>query len=219
MSKLDYLTIGIVVVCIAAIIFLIVKISGLMNDDQPGMEPNRIESALGNEEKPAEDTSRSLSGDSGVGEIPGPSSPDDPDDEEVEYYDPVGEENRFEEEKTESATKPGEVAPGYSDSRAEELTPRSVEKTPDNTGESKAGTINKGKYMVLAGSFRYKNNAEQMISKLKKLGYREAELGYTNRGAYAVALVNRFDDLSAARSLVTELESKHDIEAIIKTEE
>lgn len=219
MSKLDYLTIGIVVVCIAAIIFLIVKITGLMNDDQPGIEPNRIEQALGSEEKPLQDSAGEMNEDTAP-EIPGPAAYDDPDDDEVEYYDPVGEENQFEgEEPASIAGKPGEVAPDYQASPEEELTPRggTAEKKPA-ASETRRPSI-RGKYMVLAGSFRYKSNAEQMVRKLKDLGYDEAELGYTNKGAYAVALVNRFDDLSKARSLVNELESKHEIEAIVKTEE
>lgn len=217
MSKLDYLTIGIVAVCIAAIIFLIVKITGLMNNDQRGIEPNRIEDALGKEAKPDADTYQDLQSDSARAGMPAPSDTEDPDDEEVDYYDPVGEEDRFQKER-EPAAKPGEVDPDYAAASEEELTSRGVEAPATTPRETRPGGT-EGKYMVLAGSFRYKSNAEQMVRKLRKLGYEEAEIGYTNRGAYAVALVRRYDDLSAARSLVEELKNKHSIEAIVKTEE
>jgi len=65
-----------------------------------------------------------------------------------------------------------------------------------------------GDYLVLAGSFKYKSNAETEVRKLKKLGYSNAEVALFNRGAYASALVDRFDNYADANALVKELKGK-----------
>ena len=48
---------------------------------------------------------------------------------------------------------------------------------------------------------------------MKNLGYSNASVELFNRGAYAVALVDRYDTMAEAEALKDELSSKHSIEA------
>lgn len=215
MSKLDYVTIAIVTICFAAIIFLIVKITQLMNHDQPDLEPNRIEETLGDQESPAaaEDTYDETQTEQGTPaeesatpEATGPKTRDltgedtyEPDEQADRDREKTAMEPMAEEESTEYSTA----------AEKEELTARGV-------GEEASRPAAGGRYMVLAGSFRYKHNAEAMVQKLRKLGYTDARVGYFNKGAFAVAVVGQYGDMNDARSTVQDLENKHQIEARIQ---
>ncbi|MFN7118066.1 MAG: SPOR domain-containing protein, partial [Saprospiraceae bacterium] len=76
-------------------------------------------------------------------------------------------------------------------------TPRSV------TASERAGD-----YLVLAGSFSVRANADTEVSRLQKMGYANAEVSPFNRGKFAVVLVDRFTDMADAQALVKELKSK-----------
>jgi len=202
MSKLDYVTIAIVAVCIAAIIFLVYKTNKLMNSDEPGMERSSVEETLRNQQEAGEEDVAAFQPPPGAAadEAPpaGADGLEDPDDDDVTPFDPRGDEPP-------AATPP----PAREEPQAYRPPAASTQSATSSTG----------KYMVLAGSFRYKANAESMVRELKKKGFSEAQVGYTNNGAYAVAMVNRFDDLDRARALVTSLKEQHQIDAIVKTEE
>ena len=213
MSKLDYVTISIVLVCIAAIIFLVIKTSRLMNDSDPGLEPNPVEETLSRQQSLEESTASysEEQGESRSDDAPqaGTGAIEDPDDDEVLPFDPSGEEpfgDEVRSETTEEARRKTNVAP-----------PKTEKTTASPSGASSSGKT--GKYMVVAGSFRYKANAEEMVRNLKKLGYGHADVGYTNNGAYAVAVVDRFDDPNQARALVSTLKETHQIDAIVKTQD
>ena len=209
MSKLDYVTIAIVAVCIAAIIFLVYKTNKLMNSAEPGMERSSVEETLRDQQATGAEEDRTAY------QAPGAASDDRPpagaagpgqgSDSGVVPFQPPGQEARSDEAESQPAPAPREQPQAY--------------QPPEPAGRPSATMPGDGKYMVLAGSFRYKANAETMVTKLKNLGFSEAEIGYTNNGAYAVALVNRFDDLRRARALVTTLKEQHQIDAIVKTEE
>jgi cell division protein FtsN len=211
MSKLDYVTIAIVAVCIAAIIFLVYKTNKLMNSEEPGTNRSSVEETLRNQQQGEEEDDmtayRQPPGSAATDEEPaaGTGAMDDPDDNEVTPYDPTGEEPFADDAETESTPPAREQPQAYE--------PPAPARQPESTASTG------GKYMVLAGSFRYKANAESMVRKLKQLGFNEAQVGYTNNGAYAVAMVNRFDDLERARALVNTLKEQHQIDAIVKTEE
>jgi hypothetical protein len=195
MSKLDYVTIGIVGICVAAIIFLVIKTTKLVNPKQPGIDRQRIENTLADQQGWEEDNYDTLNERSFIGD-----DIDDPDDDEVQYLDPIGE---------------GQ----YRDPAPSRETATPAPSRPRETASTSSSAAAAGEYSVIAGTFRMKQNAESMVSKLRKLGYSSAEVSFTNRGAYAVAVVDRFDDPQAAKRLVEELKSKHKIDAIAKKRE
>lgn len=209
MSKLDYVTIAIVVICIGAIIFFVVKTTNLMNRDEQGPEPNRVEEALDN--RSSTDIYDTLGQDTGVrAQDRLGYDTDDLEDDQVDAYDPTGE------SPSAAAAQRSEAGAGAT-SATKEPAPRG-ETAPAATTPA-ATSARSGDYLVLAGSFRYKANAEEMVKKLKRLGYPNAEVGLFNRGAYAVAMVDRFSDAGSARDLVDELKRKHNIDARVKKQE
>lgn len=72
-----------------------------------------------------------------------------------------------------------------------------------------------GDFMVLAGSFKQKANAEAQVRRLKQLGFDDARVASFNGGSLAVALVGRFTDAKSANKLATEVEAKG-IDAFVK---
>lgn len=78
-----------------------------------------------------------------------------------------------------------------------------------------AETSAEGDFMVLAGSFKQKANAEAQVRRLKRMGFDDARVASFNGGSLAVALVGRFDDAQAANKLATQVEAKG-IDAFVK---
>ncbi|NRB50319.1 MAG: SPOR domain-containing protein [Saprospiraceae bacterium] len=72
-----------------------------------------------------------------------------------------------------------------------------------------------GDFLVLAGSFKQKANAEAQVRRLKQLGFDDARVASFNGGSLAVALVGRFTDAKSANKLATEVETKG-IDAFVK---
>lgn len=90
-----------------------------------------------------------------------------------------------------------------------------TEKTPTATAPEKNETQAKprdydssGGYLVISGSFKQKSNAEAQVRRLKKAGYNNSEVTTFNRGALAVAMVDRFSSYEDAERLLSELKSK-----------
>nr|HMQ60260.1 SPOR domain-containing protein [Flavilitoribacter sp.] len=75
-----------------------------------------------------------------------------------------------------------------------------------------------GNFLVIAGSFRQKANAEAQVKRLKKSGYDQSGVETFNNGALAVAMVDRFNSYAEAEKLVAELKKKG-IDAFIKKKE
>ena len=244
MSRLDYVTIAIVAICIFAIVFLVVKTSKLMNREEAATESNRVEDALANQESSVEDLYGDLEIDTSTYDSyensrSSAAAGDDQEDNEVDPFDPVEDEG-YGDERTVTpppSTKRERATTSTASREKEELTARgaktapsapaarqpaarqpatSGQASPDRTTKPAAGASTAGGFLVIAGSFRYKANAEEMVRKLKSLGYEGAEVGSTNAGAYAVAVVGRLNDLQSARNLVSELESKHKIDARVQ---
>ncbi len=65
-----------------------------------------------------------------------------------------------------------------------------------------------GRYRVVAGSFTKLDGARREMERLIKMGYTEAEVGYYNRGKYAVVVVKRTDNLNEANRIVDALERR-----------
>lgn len=203
MSKLDYVTIAIVVVCLAALVFLIVQTTDLFsgNGSKPAETPAQTET-------PAEDENPyTNSGDAGApGDRPRNTSEYDDDTTEEAY---AGAEEEIYPKGGESEST---EIPGYSN---EDRLPGSRRAT-DEESAYRASSSSAGRYMVIAGAYRIRENAEKEVRRLREKGYPETELSLFDRGTYAVVLVNRFDNLSSAKSLAEELKREHSIDAYVK---
>lgn len=102
--------------------------------------------------------------------------------------------------------------PGYDTTPAAPNLPRtdyqSDEDSGTTSGGSQAAATTSGRYLVIAGSFRQKINAQSRVRNLRSNGFSEAEVGYTNRGAYAVALVEATTTYGAAQDLAARVSAK-----------
>ena len=72
-----------------------------------------------------------------------------------------------------------------------------------------------GQYMVIAGSYRQRVNADNQVSRLRSMGYNSAEVRLFDRGSYALVVVDRFSSKSEASSLVSQLGTKG-VEAFVQ---
>lgn len=204
MSKLDILTIAIVIVCLAALGYLVYKIVNLVN---PPEEPttsiqDSYEDTASTDENTYQDWDTEV--DTAEGDV-------DLDDEQVPNY---------------GNTDTDENAPGASSSNtttdemddettgvAEESATNTTSKgstatTPAPVTNNSSSAASSGRYMVLAGSYRQRVNADNQVARLRKMGYNNAEVSLFDRGSYAVVLVDRFSTYGDAKRLVNELASK-----------
>lgn len=192
MSRLDYVTIGIVVVCIAALAFLLYRTTNLFGGNDPEVtESDNIYADTTAIDPYAyddySDTTAIL-----------PSTDEDSDDNEINDYE----------------AEP--VNPAPSTTRPTRTQPAPTTTTEPDVAEETTGASGRaGDYLVLAGSYSVRENATRESQRLRKLGYENAEVSPFNRGAYAVVLVDRFENVADARSLVAELKGKG-VEAYVK---
>jgi cell division septation protein DedD len=180
MSKLDYLTIGIVAICLAAVIFIMIKVYDLGRTDNPiDVPPTEPETEI---EEP--DTASESAGDP----APPPTSSQTPPDANQEA----------------------------DDLDDEELTDPIEENIPSDQYQDEGVLGDEGgNFLVLAGSFRLRSGAEAEVQRLKKLGYKNAEVTLFNAGTFAAVLVDRFDNVARAEALASELQAKHKVEAYV----
>ena len=182
MSRSDYINIGIIAVCLLALIFLVYK---FVNLDSP---------------KPPE------------GEL----ATDQP--EEAYYPDPLPSDT-YEDPTYQYNPEPDttqETAPAAESKLPEKPVETAPEpKTPANEPVEEAVPSSSGAYLVLAGSFRQRVNAEALVRRLQKKGYTEAELSLFNQGAYATVLAGRFETYAEAQTRVAALK-KDGIDAYIQ---
>lgn len=184
MSRLDYLTIGIVALCIAALIYLVYRYVNLPHSPenvQPTTALVEKDTSQSSTEEikgfPAEDTSENVQ--------PGPGAVVEPK--------PTTKEN------TPPKSEPVKPKP--------DPVPQ-VESPAVNNSSDATATSASGRYMVIAGSFEQKSGAQKQLQKIKKLGYNHARVELFNRGTYAVVLVDRFDQASDAKNLVNALKKQ-----------
>lgn len=176
----DLITILIVLFCIAALVFLIVKTVNLSSNEvsEPGEDYNYL----------YDDTAAGGTGEEDTAGLP-----------DTDTATPPSEGPETEEPSVEYIGK-DEIAPP----REEREEPR-----PSSFDQS-------GDYLVIAGAFRIRQNADNEASRLRGLGYGDAETGLFNNGAYASVIVDRFSSLSAAQDLVRELKNQHGVEAYVQ---
>ncbi|MFM9949155.1 MAG: SPOR domain-containing protein [Saprospiraceae bacterium] len=231
MSRLDYVTVGIVAVCLAALGFLVYKTVGLMNgnaetEPQANMDyvdPYPIDST-GKDTTSFTDPAFSSLDDS---EVTTYSEEDDKSRDIVSDSKTTAKSGKEATKKTENvkpevkktetapktteAKKPVETAKGTTSAKPKETT--TVKPKVTTTTKPKVTTE---PYFVQAGAFSARANAETLVKELKKLGYSDAKVEMTKSSAKALVVVDYFSSRSEADALKNTLKSKHNIEALVK---
>lgn len=76
--------------------------------------------------------------------------------------------------------------------------------------------VSGGKYLVIAGSYLLESNADEMVSKLKNIGYSNAEKVIFDQSQFHSVCAGRFDDYTKAVQSKSEL-SRRGIDNYIHT--
>lgn len=162
LNKQDYLTIGIVAVCVLAIGYLAVKLVNAAKNEVTETEPASTETEM------ARDSA---------------------------YF----EEEPYVEQPAEDAAPSAPIEAA----QPEQLTPT------ESTADGSYSTLSSegGDYLVLAGSYAQRANADRSVSRLKGLGYTNTRVEIFDRGKYAVVLVDRFQSLQEGRQLQQKLKA------------
>ena len=98
--------------------------------------------------------------------------------------------------------------------------PKSTEETKiDETTEHINTNLTSptGDYLVLAGTFAVLQKAEIHAENIRDKGYTSARVERFDKGAYAVVLVDKFDNEYEATKLVSEMKDKHNIKCYVKS--
>jgi cell division protein FtsN len=188
MSNLDFPTILILAICIAAIVFLGYKMFEVYNGNKEKQELTQSNPVVDEEE-----------------EDPLNENESDTYQYNIDEADSTGVAGTDDEETT-GAGNEGEIS--YDEKEKDE---DSLDNVPASYGSSS------GKYLVLAGAFSIKENADRFASELQGKGYENATAKIFDRGKLAVVLVDRFESIGEARSLVSELK-KGGVEAYVQTQ-
>lgn len=108
-----------------------------------------------------------------------------------------------------------DITEGEDQSEEEAIDYTEIDNTLNNTKpDSKETPISvpasssNGRYMVIAGSYLLKSNANNMSSKLKKLGFNGAEIVVFDLSQYHSVSAGRFSNYSDAQNLANELKSR-----------
>lgn len=184
MSRLDYLTIGIVALCIAALIYLVYRYVNLPHSAANTTTTTMVDRDTTQFQK--EDTTGFPAEDASENNKPGPGAVVEPEPEVVP------------EEKTPVQTKTEK--PAAPD-------PKPITPARDNNSGETTG-LSAGRYMVIGGSFEQVSHAQKQLRKIQNAGYPNARVEKFNRGTYASILVERFEQASDAKALVKTLKSK-----------
>lgn len=190
MSKLDYITIAIVAVCILAIIFLVYKMTDLFQNDQGEDKIENVQDTVETEDDDVYDyeidgeVDTTQTGNAGTDAAP--------------------------------ATQPATTPTEQGELNAETSPAEDDEREPSTDADHFANPG--GKFMVFGGTFEQKSHADAQVRSLKKMGYQNAKIEIFDRGKYAVVLVDRFDNMADAERLVKKLKAD-DVNCYIKMKE
>ncbi|MEZ5041934.1 MAG: SPOR domain-containing protein [Saprospiraceae bacterium] len=199
MSKLDTFTVLIVGLCLAALGYLVYKTIKLR--ELKTLTTSEIVDRETNQTLPADTTTLDQTNQTSD---PVATEDADLDDEQLS----VKEGTLVEEEEAKPAPKNENTTEKIAETKAEPSIPKSFDEKTTTTTKS-------GDFLVLAGSFKQKANAEAQVKRLKKLGFNQAEVTSFNGGILAVALVDRFDSQNEASKLVDALKAKG-VDAFVK---
>lgn len=202
MSKLDYVTIAIVAVCILAIVFFVYKMTDLFGDqtgttnietvsDPVETEDDVYDPSVEDSDETEEDLNEEETGTADSDQENAPATNDEDLEEEEENLDASTSEGEDDDEEDSSSDDSASPEPSYGST---------------------------GKYMVIAGTYAKKDNANQAVNRLKRLGYDNARVEIFDRGKYALVMVDRFSTMSSAERLITSLK-KDGVKSYVKTKE
>lgn len=196
MSKIDYITIAVVIICVSLLGLVFWKVADL-NWSEENILPTE-EPVLGNETEEA---------------TPFVEETYDVTDFVSEDSLPVQTEATpvLKQEKTEKINE----KPITKELVVEEK-PVVKEKPAVKVETPKPTVTAKEEYLVWGGTFTTKAGAEEEQAKFKKLGYTQAEVSLFDKGKFAVVIVGRYPTQAQALALVNELKTKHQISAIAK---
>lgn len=218
MSRLDWFTIVLVTLLLGALGFLIYKTVQLIQQDGDA-SPNTEISASTNAEDPA---TYQNSGSAQTDNATAPDADDqDLDDDELSYDPQEVEAPVAEEEKSSgraAKTENSAAAQKQASREPEPARTASTETTPKGGTPTSYNTSGAGDFMVVAGSFSLRHNADNQVTYLKEMGYNGARVEMIQGGALASAMVAQFSDRNSAQRLVSELKGKG-VDAIIKKKE
>ena len=210
MSKLDYFTIAIVAICVIALgllIFRVIKLTGDQQNELPSSELQDEYDKYFEDETSTDDTyvPSSDNAEAVTDEEVVPEMAIDAGNLEGESHSFTTEEASDAEESVEETTsEPEEVTPTPSET---EVVPRNYTARESNQD---------GDFLVIAGSFSVKDNAEKYAEKLRSLGYTNTTATPFNKGKINVVLVDRYAEKSQADAAVRELKKAHGLDAYVK---
>ncbi len=104
-------------------------------------------------------------------------------------------------------TKPSPITkPAIKPDAPQKETVKEIPKSSSNNSKTLAG--DGGSYMVMAGSYLLKENAQKMVSKLKALGYSQASVVVFSSSQYHSVVAVRYASETKARATATELKQR-----------
>lgn len=214
MSKMDYATLAVVALCISALVALTYRVVNLGKPENNAL-PSAISSEppykdpYNNHAAGSLDDSLDQSGakvtDTAVNERLLANNPN-----------PVSKSTTPKQPITEKVIAPEKTRPKTKEPII--LHEPAVKNIPENPSTTARVVRHKnaGAYLVVAGSFKRKANAQKVVKKLKTLGYSNAEVGFFNNRTIASPLAGRYATLAAAKAAALSLRQKHGIDAIVK---
>jgi len=195
MSKIDYITIAVVVICISLLGLVFWKVADLNWTEENIQETE--ESVQVDEEEEEEEAAPFL-------------------DENYDVTDFVAEDSASVSIETTPVVVPEEEKTKEKVNIKEPVIETKPVKVPEKVEVIPPVNTLKEEYLVWGGSFSTRMGAEEEQAKFKKLGYNKAEVSLFDKGKYAVVIVGRYPTQAQAQALVNELRSKHNISAIAK---
>lgn len=202
MNKLDIFTVGVVILCVLAIIFLLWRATDLFQSDKPttidteqvedyDQADDRLRNADANFDGEADTDDLNRDGQGALSNVVDGAKnvAGNVADGVDRAADNVADALDISEEDIRQANRDGVRDAG-------DL------KVPDSYSNRA------GQFMLIAGSFSVEGNANRHRDNLKKRGYSEAEVGFTNGGRYAVVLVDRYVRYSEAKAMEAKLRSE-----------
>jgi cell division protein FtsN len=192
MSKIDYITIAVVVICISLLGLVFWKVA-----DLNWTEENIQETEESVQVDDAEEAAPFL-------------------DENYDVTDFVAEDSASVPMETTPVVVPEEEKTKEKVNIKEPVIETKQVKVPEKVEAIAPVNTLKEEYLVWGGSFSTRLGAEEEQAKFKKLGYNKTEISLFDKGKYAVVIVGRYPTQAQAQALVNELKSKHNISAIAK---
>ena len=195
MSRIDLLTIAIVIVCVVALGLLIYNVVNITGSEDSGAD--NVEQVDPYDEYFDDEGSEeaTLADESDISE-------DELDSDDGQYS---------EEDELDDAEVTIEESTALSNEELDE----SETDVPESFNRTTLGN-GSGQYLVIAGNFSVKANAEKHAEKLRNLGYSNAVVEPFDRGTMNVVLVDRYDDIARARTAAKELKNEHSVSAYVQ---